>query len=148
MDLETIRSGLQQAVPFNNHLGLELLAVEDGAGTVRLPEAGYLLNHVGSQHAGALFGVGEAASGAAVIGAFADQLGNVTPLVRGAEIRYSKIARGPITAVAKLAEPGATVLERLSAASRTDLDVQVEMSDATGLKVAEMTVRWVVRKNA
>ena len=64
----------------------------------RLPDRAELTNHVGSQHAGALFTVAEAASGAAFLGAFADRLAEVTPLARSAEISYEKIAKGPIEA--------------------------------------------------
>ena len=42
----------------------------------------HLHNHVGSQHAGALFSAGEAASGAAFVGAFAERMGEITPLAR------------------------------------------------------------------
>ena len=42
---------------------------------VSLPEADNLNNHVGSQHAGALFSAGEAASGGAFVGAFAERMG-------------------------------------------------------------------------
>ena len=52
MDYAAVAAGLQQAVPFNAHLGLEVLEVGPGLGVVRLPEAPGLLNHVGSQHAG------------------------------------------------------------------------------------------------
>jgi hypothetical protein len=59
-------------------------------------------NHVGSQHAGAPFIAGEAASGAAFVGAFAERLGDLTPLAEGADIAYRKLAQGTITATAEL----------------------------------------------
>ena len=74
MDYEAVRAGMQQAIPYNNHLGLEVVEVADGRGVVRLPESDSLLNHVASQHAGALFSAGEAASGAAFVGGFAEQM--------------------------------------------------------------------------
>ena len=42
-------------LPYNHHLGLK--AVEGPDGSVLLPGADYLKNHVDSQHAGALFSV-------------------------------------------------------------------------------------------
>ena len=95
MDYEAVRAGMQQAIPYNNHLGLEVVEVADGRGVVRLPESDSLLNHVASQHAGALFSAGEAASGAAFVGGFAEQMGSLTPLARSASIEYRKLARGP-----------------------------------------------------
>ena len=46
---------MTQAVPFAGHLELEITSVGEGEATVRLPERQELKNHVGSQHAGALF---------------------------------------------------------------------------------------------
>src|SRR5215210_2386395 len=98
MDYQAVAQGLQSAIPFNGHLGLEVVEVGDGFGVVRLPEDPRLLNHVGSQHAGGLFSVAEAASGGAFVGAFAEHMGGITPLAKSAEIAYLKLAKGPITA--------------------------------------------------
>ena len=87
-DFEAIKRGMSQAVPFAGFLGLEFIEVEEGRAVVRLPERVELGNHVGSQHAGALFTVAEAASGGAFVGAFAEKLGEVTPLARSAQISY------------------------------------------------------------
>jgi acyl-coenzyme A thioesterase PaaI-like protein len=100
-ELKQMRS---QVVPFNRYLGLEILDAGAGTGSVKLPEGPHLLNHVGSQHAAALFAVAEAASGAAMAGAFADLMAQATPLARSAQISYLKPARGPIIATA----PGGT----------------------------------------
>src|SRR5918998_1966480 len=104
MDYEAVRAGLAQMIPFNNHVGLDIAEVADGRGVVRLPDESHLKNHVGSQHAGALFSAGEAASGAAFVGAFAERMGGITPLAKGAEIDYRKLARGAITATGTLGE--------------------------------------------
>jgi len=102
-DFDLIAKGMSQAVPFVGHLGLEITEISEGEATVVMPERPELLNHVGSQHAGALFTAAETASGAAFVGAFAARMGDVTPLARSAEIAYEKIASGPITATARLA---------------------------------------------
>src|SRR5260221_13949365 len=86
---------MTQAVPFAGHLGLEITSVAGGEAVVRLPERAELTNHVGSQHAGALFTVAETASGAAFVGVFAERLGGGTPPARSAGISYQKIAKGP-----------------------------------------------------
>lgn len=136
------------ALPFNRHLGLEVVAAEEGAGVVRLPERPELLNHIGTQHAGALFTAGEAASGAAVLGAFADLLSTAVPLARNAHIDYRKPARGPITATASLGEPKGAVLERFHRDGKTNFDVVVNLADGAGVTVAEMRVTWHLRRNA
>jgi acyl-coenzyme A thioesterase PaaI-like protein len=78
LDYEAVRAGLEAAIPYNRYLGLSVSEVGDGRGVVVLPQEDHLHNHVGSQHAGALFSAGEAASGAAFVGAFAEHMGNVT----------------------------------------------------------------------
>ena len=62
MDFDAVAAGLNQAIPFNRHLGLVVQEVAPGRGVVTLPDDAALHNHVGSQHAGALFSAGEAAS--------------------------------------------------------------------------------------
>ena len=70
--MEAIKAGLNGAVPFAGHVGVQITELEPGACSVRLPDRPDIRNHVGSQHAGALFSAGEAASGAAFVGAFAE----------------------------------------------------------------------------
>lgn len=147
MDYEAVRAGMEAAIPYNNHLGLRYTEVAEGRGVVRLPEADNLKNHVGSQHAGALFSAGEAASGGAFIGAFAERMAGITPLARDARINYLKLARGEITATATLSEPAPALLERLDADGKVEFPVEVELTDGDGVKVAEMTVNWHVRRN-
>lgn len=148
MDYEAVRAGLQQAIPFNTHVGLEFTEVGDGLGVVRLPDADHLKNHVGSQHAGALFAAAEAASGGAFVGAFAEHMAGITPLAKGAEISYLKLARGAVTATATLTEDRAQLVDRLESEGRVEFPVAVDMTDDEGRKVAEMTVHWHVKKNA
>jgi acyl-coenzyme A thioesterase PaaI-like protein len=147
MDYEALRAGLQQAIPYNGHLGLEVVEVGEGRGVVRLPDSEFLRNHVGSQHAGALFSAGEAASGAAFVGAFAQHMAAITPLARSAAIDYRRLARGPITANASLDEDAGSLLERLDSAGKVEFKVEVELVDAGGTGVAHMSVDWHVRRN-
>ena len=148
MDYEAVRAGLAQAIPFNSHIGLEVLEVADGHGVVRLPDGDHLKNHVGSQHAGGLFAAGEAASGAAFVGGFAEHMAGITPLARSAEISYLKLAKGPSDATGSLGEETAALLERLEAEGRVEFPVEVTMADEDGTEVARMTVQWHVRRNS
>ena len=145
MDYDAIRAGLEQAVPFNSFLGLEVREVAPGHGVVALPDRDDLRNHVGSQHAGALFSAGEAASGAAFVGTFAERLGELTPLAASAEIAYRRIARGPIMATGTLGADRDDLLARLEADGRVDFPVTVVLTDGGGETVADMTVHWHVR---
>jgi acyl-coenzyme A thioesterase PaaI-like protein len=148
VDFDALQEGLAGAIPFNNHLGLLLAEVAPGRGIVKLPDRPELHNHVGTQHAGGLFAAGEFASGAAFLGSFAEQLARVTPLARSAEIEYRKLARGVITATARLDEPVADLVEQLEKDRKVEFTVEVDLTDADGHVVAAMTVDWHVRLNS
>ena len=127
-DFDLIAKGMSAAVPFAGHLDLEIVEVSEGEATVLLPDRPELKNHVGSQHAGALFTAAETASGAAFVGAFAE-----------------RIANGTITAKARLGVPAAQALETLDAEGKVEFPCEIEMTDANGTVVAAANVRWHVR---
>jgi uncharacterized protein (TIGR00369 family) len=147
VDFDVIAEGMTQAVPFAGFLGLEITSVGDGEAVVLLPERAELTNHVGSQHAGALFTAAETASGAAFVGAFADRMGDVTPLARAAEISYEKVAKGPIEASAKLGVPKDEALATLDEEGKVVFPCEIELTDSSGQLVATATVQWHVRRN-
>jgi acyl-coenzyme A thioesterase PaaI-like protein len=147
VDYEAIAAGLNQAIPFNRHLDLEVVEVGPGRGVVKLPDSAALHNHVGSQHAGALFSAGEAASGGAFLGSFAEHLGNLTPLARSAQIDYRRIARGVITATGTLSADVPELVAKIDSEGRVEFPIEVELTDADGTVVATMTVHWHVRRN-
>jgi uncharacterized protein (TIGR00369 family) len=144
-DFDLIAKGMSQAVPFVNHLDLEIVSIAEGEAKVELPDRSELLNHVGSQHAGALFTAAETASGAAFVGAFAERMADVTPLARSAEIAYEKIANGTITASARLGMPAAEALATLDSDGKVEFPCEVELTDANDARVATATIRWHVR---
>jgi acyl-coenzyme A thioesterase PaaI-like protein len=146
-DFDAIAQGMSQAVPFAKYLGIEVTKVAPGEAIALLPERPELTNHVSSQHAGALFTAAETASGAAFVGAFAERMGDVTPLARSAEISYEKIAHGPIEAHATLGVPAEEALATLDADGKVVFPCQIELTDAEGQQVATATVQWHVRLN-
>jgi len=148
MDYDAIGAGLQQAIPFNTHVGLEVLEIRPGVGVVHLPDDERLRNHVGSQHAAALFAVGELASGGAFVGAFVEHMGGLTPLAESATIAYKRLARGPITATGTLTGDRDELLAELDQEGVVRFPVEVELADAEGTVVATMTVNWHVKRNA
>lgn len=147
VDYDAIAKGMTQAVPFAGYLGVEVTSITAGEAIAVLPERSELTNHVGSQHAGALFTAAETASGAAFVGAFAERMADVTPLARGAEISYEKIAKGPIEAKARLAVPAEEALATLDAEGKVVFPCEIELVDVDGLRVATATVQWHVRLN-
>lgn len=148
MDYEALRGGMEVAVPYNTHLGLQVVEIADGRAVVRLLDDERLRNHTGSQHAGALFSAGEAASGGAFVGAFAEIIADLEPLAVSADISYSAIALGPIDAIGTLAEDGETLRSRLAADGSVRFAVGVKLVNGAADTVAEMTVQWDVRRRA
>jgi acyl-coenzyme A thioesterase PaaI-like protein len=151
VDLSQVSAGVLDAVPFARTLGVEFVEVaanEDPVRAVlRLPDALAVHNHVGGPHAGALFALGETASGAAVLAAFADVLDRAVPLAVRAEIAYRKLALGDVTATARLGRPPADVKAELAGGVRPEFPVQIEIATAEGRTVAEMTVVWTLRRS-
>jgi uncharacterized protein (TIGR00369 family) len=145
-DFDLIAKGMSQVVPFVGYLDLRIESIAAGEATVVLPDKAELRNHVGSQHAGALFTVAETASGAAFVGAFAERMGEVRPLARSAEISYDRIAKGEVTARATLGVPAADALATLDAEGVVQFPCEIELSDGEGETVATATVRWHVKK--
>lgn len=108
---------LAATVPMARTLNLEFIEAGPERAVVALPDQGDFHNHVGGPHAGAMFTLGESASGAIVLAAFGDQLSRAVPLAVGAEIAYRKLAMGVVTATATLGRPAAEVVAQLDAGS-------------------------------
>lgn len=142
---ETIRAQMAAAVPFAKHAGVELVEIAPGKGVARLDESATSVNHIGSQHAGALFTLGETASGAAMAGTFAELLANIRPVASHASIDYKKLARGSITAIAVTADDPALLLATLQSARKVVFDIAVTLTNEAGVTVGTMSVQWQVR---
>ncbi|MGH4024227.1 MAG: DUF4442 domain-containing protein [Pseudonocardiaceae bacterium] len=146
-DFDAIAEGLRQAVPFVRTLGLEFSELSAERAVLRLPDDPAAHNHIGGPHAGAMFTLGESATGAIVLGSFADLLATHTPLAHGAHIRYRAPALGPVTAEATLATPAEQVRAAVAADGKARFDVTVVLRDARDTITGEMTVTWALRPN-
>ncbi|HEV7964357.1 MAG TPA: DUF4442 domain-containing protein [Actinoplanes sp.] len=152
MDLKTLAATMTAAVPFARTLGIQYQeAVPDDAGGLRvvvaLPDVAGFHNHLGGPHAGAMFTLGETASGAVVMAAFGDQLERATPLAVSADIAYRKLAMGEVRATARLTRPIADVIADLDAGRRPEFEVPVEIAMLDGTVTGEMRVLWTLRPN-
>ncbi|MFD6326927.1 DUF4442 domain-containing protein [Streptomyces sp. NPDC001812] len=143
----TIGEMLAATVPMARTLNLEFLETTSERAVVSLPDQGDYHNHVGGPHAGAMFTLGESASGAIVLAAFGDQLARAVPLAVRAEIAYKKLAMGPVTATATLGRPAAEVVAELDEGRRPEFPVTVAIRREDGAVTGEMTVVWTLRPN-
>lgn len=144
-DFDAIAEGLRRSVPFVRTLGLEFVELSAQHAVLRLPDNPATHNHVGGPHAGAIFTLGESATGAVVLGSFADLLDTHTPLAHGAQIRYRALARGPLVAQARLTTPADAVRAAVAAEGKARFDVEVALRDVHDTLTGEMTVTWALR---
>ncbi|WP_030865323.1 DUF4442 domain-containing protein [Streptomyces sp. NRRL S-37] len=138
---------LAATVPMARTLNLQFLETTPERAVVALPDQADYHNHVGGPHAGAMFTLGESASGAIVLAAFGDQLARAVPLAVSAEIAYRKLAMGPVTATATLGRPAAEVVAELDEGARPEFPVSVAIRREDGAVTGEMTVVWTLRPN-
>ncbi|WP_019548811.1 DUF4442 domain-containing protein [Streptomyces sulphureus] len=135
------------SVPMVRTLNLEYLETTPERAVVAFPDQPEYRNHVQGPHAGAMFTVGESASGAVTLAAFADQLARAVPLPVRVEVSYKKVARGRVTATATLRRPVAEVVAELDAGNRPEFPVHVSLTREDGAETGEMTVVWTLRPN-
>ncbi len=143
---DMIKDHMEKSIPFAAHVGIELLEIGDGVATAALDQRTETSNHIATQHAGAMFTLGEAASGGALGGALAPVLLQVRPVAAGAQIKYVKIARGRLTATARTSAPGAELLATLKEVGKVAFSIDVDIRDADGDTVVAMSVDWHVKK--
>ncbi|QES45760.1 DUF4442 domain-containing protein [Streptomyces venezuelae] len=146
-DQMSIGEMLAATVPMARTLNLEFRETSPDRAVVALPDQSDYHNHVGGPHAGAMFTLGESASGAIVLAAFGAELSRAVPLAVSAEIAYKKLAMGPVTATATLGRPAADVIAELDAGERPEFPVTIEIRREDGAVTGEMTVVWTLRPN-
>lgn len=148
LDLDTVRATMPTAVPMVGTLGIEYLELSPDHAVCRLADDARWHNHVGGLHAGVMFTLAETASGAIVLANYGEMLGEVTPLAVEATIRYLKLAKGDVTATARMGAQADGVLATLRAGGRPEFHVEVELSTGEGedrLVTGAMSVLWTLK---
>ncbi len=146
LDVTALRQIMMDAVPFNRVLGVRVETVEPERVTVLLPESPERLNHVGTVHAAAQFGLAEATAGAMCVAAFADlQQRGFAPVVTDASVSYRKPARGEMRGEATLsAEEQARVRGEIAAGGRPRFTIAVRLTDQQETLTTELRFEWVL----
>ena len=141
---DALKAQLSAVVPFAAYVGVEITEIGEGTATTILTQSQNTSNHIATMHAGALFTLAEAASGAAMAGMFLDRLAGLRPVAASSTIDYVKPARGAITAYAKVDGTKPALLTALESEGKVRFPITVRMEDANGREVARMTVDWHV----
>lgn len=145
-DYGWVAETISTTVPWVKTAGVAFETVTATQATCSLPDRPDQRNHAGGPHAAVMFGLAETASGAIALAAFAEHMASATPLVLRSEIRYRKLATGPLTAEAVLTRPAADVLAELDSGVRPELPVECTIRNAEGVTTAEMTVVWTLKR--
>ncbi|MFA9429455.1 DUF4442 domain-containing protein [Egicoccus sp. AB-alg2] len=145
---ETLLDGLRQLgtqLPFNRHLGVEVVELAPGLARTRLPADERLGNHVGGVHAIAELAPVELAGALAASSRLVPLLERgYVPVVGGLQVRYTAPARGELTATAEVGEQVlAPALAAADAGERPRLDVEVRVTDPDGTQVADARLHFV-----
>ena len=156
-DYTSLLGLLNGMVPLPQTLGITLMEMGPGWCEAELPPRDDINNHIGTTHAGALFTLGEAASGGAMMSLLADDLGigKAQALAAGSGIKYLKLAKGAVSARAEVGKPdsdqsledlAADLLDTYAAEGKVFVPVRISFKDESGEQTTVMTVDWHVRK--
>lgn len=139
MDFASMLTGIPYLKPHH-------VRVEEPVGDeviVHMPFGKEVTNYIGTVHAGALFSLAETAAG---IAAFKVGGGKAIVLLRGATIRYEKIAKEDVVARATIApETASKAAEEFLADGRAEADVQVKVEGADGTPLFAATFDYALR---
>ncbi|BBF98871.1 MULTISPECIES: DUF4442 domain-containing protein [Pseudonocardia] len=144
-DVSWVADAMNQAVPWVSTAGITFGEISTDRVEAFLPDRPDQHNHVGGPHAAVMFGLGETASGAVGLAAFASAGDRAVPLVVRSEIRYLKLAKGDLRAEAVLTRPAGEVLAELDAGSRPEFNVDVTITDPNGVQTGAMTIVWTLK---
>lgn len=136
---------LGEQLPFNRHLGVEVVELAAGLARTRLPANEALANHVGGVHAIAELAPVELA-GALALSSRVTPLfeRGFVPVVGGLQVRYTAPARGDLVATAEVADDVlAPALAAVDAGTKPHFDVEVVVTDQAGAEVLTATLHFV-----
>lgn len=146
MTPDELGAAMAASVPFMATVGYRVTAIEGDAVTVTLPNRHELHNHIGTAHAAAAFGAAETATGAVLLHAIGDRLGQVVAVLKDAQIKYTAPAVGVVSAVATPREAPSRAIEACLAEGRALLDVDCTLQSEDGSVNAESAFTWYLKR--
>ncbi|OHV94458.1 hypothetical protein AKG95_25515 [Janthinobacterium lividum] len=142
MVYDRIKQQMMDTLPFVRLLGISIDEIGAGTSKVSMPDDPKLHNHLGTQHAGALFTLAETASGAAMAGGFAELILGLRPVAKESRIAYQKLARGATRAEGRVPGDLAALKAQLAQDGKVAFPVAVDIFDSEGTLAAQVTVDW------
>ena len=127
-------------LPFNKHIG-----IQDHNGVVTIPVKDLHMNHLGTVHATAIYGVAEAGSGQFIIENFGDEFPDALAVTRIGTVKYKSAAKEDILAEVTNSEPDPhQALDRLRQKGAAKIAVEVSVHSNNEI-VAIATFDWFIR---
>lgn len=130
----------------NRMLGLRAAPADSGA-VLEMPESPVLLNHLGTIHAAALFGLAEASSAAFLLEQLGELAAEAFAVLRSSETKFRRPARSCLRGMAKFEEGDASSLAaELATRGRALGSILVELVDSEGIVVMNGSFVWFLKK--
>jgi len=133
--------------PFARTLGPHLVSLGGGEAVLSVEAPESLHNHVGGPHAATLFGFAETAAAGVVLSVFEDLLRDgAVPLIKSAEIVYTAIAQGPVTATARFTGDEDGVRASMTERGVAVFPVEISVTTADGTETARMHAQMALKR--
>jgi acyl-coenzyme A thioesterase PaaI-like protein len=116
--------------------GIEVLQTDGKTATYRQKNKRKAQNHIGSVHAAAMALLAESCTGF-IVGI--NLPGDKLPLIKRMDLNYVKRATGDMTAVASLTDEQIALMQT---AEKGEVNVKVNVTDATGIEPIECEMIW------
>ncbi len=145
MTPDELDAAMAASVPFVATVGYRVVGIEGDEVTVTVPDRHELHNHIGTAHAAAAFGAAETATGAVLLHAVGERLGQLVPVLKDATIKYTAPAVGVVSAVARPRQDPSQVIDACLDEGRALLDVDCTLYGEDGSVNAESAFTWYLR---
>jgi acyl-coenzyme A thioesterase PaaI-like protein len=127
-------------LPFNKHIG-----IQDDNGVVTIAVKDLHMNHLGTVHATAIYGVAEAGSGQFIIDKFGEEFPDALAVTRAGIVKYKSAAMEDISAEVTNSEPDPRqASDRLRKKGAAKIAVEVSVHSNNEI-VAIATFDWFIR---
>lgn len=147
MDGTDLTTAVEQGSPFARTLGPTVVSLGDGEAVLEVEAPESLHNHVGGPHAATLFGFAETAAAGVVVSVFQDLVAaGAVPLIKSAEITYTAIAIGRVTATARFGGNEDGVRASFAARGVAVFPVEISVATADGTETARMHAQMALKR--
>lgn len=130
------------------HVFLGIQKSDNDLYILKLEEKNEYLNHLGTIHASVLFALAESTSGEFLLRKFKDFELDVIPVVRKAEIKYSKPGNGQIYSKAEFVNTDPQrILEELQLKRRVLIKIKVDIFNSENKRLMTGVFEWFIAMN-